>query len=1289
MKKIRILALILALLMLPLGMLVSCKKNEVDPDNGEEEGDDGEGQKRPTSSTTIVDDGSKAGYLCYYTFDNAPQGAFSPAAPYALFQPFKEANFVIGRRDINGKKGGYLGIERPAVRTDAYFDLEVMSISNFSFTHVVSFDIYLGGGVINDVTQFVGRKGAGIFNNFLNFQPNGDVYAAGKYKIYSAAKSGEWVNFAVAINDMTRSFDVYINGAKVMMNIQYSTETYLSWEEQKIDKYRLNISGTNAYETELRIDNFGVSTGLTPQNATGEDSVIYTDVYEIKSELLTLNTLNASKQKVLDIYTANAALKSAVKSSPYAANKIAMSNALSLAKLAESGELAITTELQYDYGVENGSYKYGGNIGGKTFYSDPEVGKSFSFHSDIYKEGTDVGKLIVVNENDRQGVYMLDGDANFTKVTIIIDNVITYAVYADGVFKVVSDETFDPNDEQAIEFYEGAFHGKDYSYILDSEDTEGDFISVRFSPDQINGKIDFNMVVNDTVNIDAKNVPFNYDSGILTFEIDGTIYYLAYNMLSDEFTLYDPDGSYLLKPPVNEPITVGPSDILGIHYQNFQSGVSSLKLPIDNSIAKLNPWEKFSFELYIPEEMVDFSFGLYLNCGSGKYYYTPLKFTKAGFYTRSIALADFSSVGTPSIADLESVEFKMTGAEGGTNYAPKIDDNGSAANDGHGFYILGMSLIQEKIAEVEAPKSTITCRNGDCKAVTRIDGSKNPLKCPVCESSDIDFLPAVEYCTHKDQSGKTYLVDIEEMIPSSCTSIGYYARRCTNCYATVINNDKEFTEALGHDVEGQTVLTHYATCYEPGYTYQICKTCEERIQIAELPMLVHDYLEVLNNALGRMDYTCKHCGNSYSSFLNATLMSGKEKYDILPEGSYSLITYEKVNDNINLGDFEKNGTAVNVGASKIQVNPKYATFVSTRYGADYCFEYTKGNTETLSGDVHNPYLDVNAGGGLGAGEKFVFEVDIMPGDLGKDGKYAALTAQLVDRTDSKNVKWIGGFFAVNQDAQLTFGDATPIQLDKKAFTNIAIAVDPVANTKTLYVNGVFAARAAIQSTAIPTLKLYQVRILFDNGNNYFKTNTGASYYYNHIYVYKGAEPLCLVNTDIVEESKGSLGLYEGTATPAPDATPVTELVNPETDKKLFLKSYEKSSDYTFSFKLSAADALATSSQTLLKIGKVDGYNVAVEKDVLTVNGGYLYYMGVPIFKLEAGAEAEIKLICEDYLGRATVVVNGTEILTKRPYGTGDGFSSGEAYVRNYTFCAGAYTVSNISFVTTATVEAAE
>ena len=234
---------------------------------------------------------------------------------------------------------------------------------------------------------------------------------------------------------------------------------------------------------------------------------------------------------------------------------------------------------------------------------------------------------------------------------------------------------------------------------------------------------------------------------------------------------------------------------------------------------------------------------------------------------------------------------------------------------------------------------------------------------------------------------------------------------------------------------------------------------------------------------------------------------------------------------------------------------------------------------------------------------------------------------------------------------------------------------------TVYVNGVFALRGTFANA---TNAFRELRIQYSNITD--GTNTGSSYFFNNFFMYEGIAPICLVNTDIVVESKGELGLYDN-SNPAADAEAITEFTSAAEDKTLFLKFYEKSSEYTFGFKLSAAEAIGNG--VLLTVNKVDGFNTPCSADILSVKDGYLYYMDVPVAKLEAGVDVDIKLYCEDYLSRVTVTVNGTDILVKRPYNTGDNFSATDAYVRSYTFCAiegSEYSIKDITFVPASAAE---
>lgn len=1260
MKKIRILALILALLMLPLGMLVSCNDDpDVDDGGDDDGGSSGGGTSKPTTSTSSVDDGTKAGYLCYFNFDGATVGDFKGTDPYTIFNYISNGSSkaVIGRRDIGGKKGGYLGIERLAVKENPYYNILVNSYSGFGATHVIYFDVYMGD-LIKDDIYFYGRKGSGIFCEFLRFRTDKVVMAGGKYTVYETKASGEWVSFALAINDREREFDVYVNGVKTLVRVPYNNSAYEDWDTQKIDKYRFYFGGSTAEPTELRIDNFAISSGTTPIGMS-ESNVTYTDIYTERNDILNLADVATGKETVFDIYSNNDTLLKNVKKGAYESSKLLMSNSFSLAKMQYIGKTGIGTDLQYDYGVEKGSYKYGANIGGNTFYNI-ENKKSFEFRADVIREGVEAGKLIVIDENGKQGTYSLDGDASFTKITIEIDGKTTYAVYKDGVFKTTGDD-FDPDGSLAIAYKKGSFHGKDYSYKV------GEDVSIVFSPDQIKDTADFKMYMKDAdIDINESDIELNEamyeEMGIIKLTADGKKFMLVYGAAQDAFTLYSLDENNTkteickLSPPAIEEVTVSEDDELVLHYQSFGSGSPTLKIPVAASVLKSElsgEWEYFCLDLYLTDGMKNFSFGLYLHCGTDSYYYYALKFTNVGLQNLKISLSEFTASGDPDINNLTSVEFKMSGTQGSTPFGPVGDTNSNEGNDGYDFYIVGLGISKEKIAEVEGPS----------------------------EEGNDD-------CGHQSQEGISYLVPVEDFIDATCTSIGYYALRCTECGATVIDETKSIVEAKGHDTVGQTLHTQYPSCNASGYTYRFCNACNEEVVETELAALAHSYKETLNNAAGTIVYKCENCGDTYENAVASELMSGMEKYNALPTGSKYFLTYEGHNDKLSVGSFE----AIETGSyDNGSLNVKYGTFKSTKIGGEYAFKYTKGDSTAISGDVHNPYFDINVG--FDAGTKFVYEFSIMLGDKNDDGKYGILDAQIIDRSGSAT-KWIN-FFNINNEGKLVFvNDTTEIQLSDSEFTNVAVVIDPAANLKTVYINGVYKTKSLISSTAYPTLKVNQVRIEFNTGKK--AENTYTSYYYNYIYAYEANAPLCLINTELVSESKGNIGLYES-GTPDENAVSIDKLENVFETKALYLRSTDKTGDYTFSFTLSASNALKDG--VLLKGTKLDDYNTLVYANILTVKGGYIYYMDIyPIYKLgdEVG-DVEIKLYCEDYLSRVTVTVNGTEILTKNRYEMSGTYADGNAYIRSFTFCADVcdntdaenpigYSIKNISLAATASAE---
>ena len=102
------------------------------------------------------------------------------------------------------------------------------------------------------------------------------------------------------------------------------------------------------------------------------------------------------------------------------------------------------------------------------------------------------------------------------------------------------------------------------------------------------------------------------------------------------------------------------------------------------------------------------------------------------------------------------------------------------------------------------------------------------------------------------------------VIPVTCTEDGYTYEDCV-CGHRTANHD--IVPATGHDVEGQEVLVLDPTCGVGGYSYQICKKCNEKIKVEgseTQPTGKHQYSATVREAdNGFFDFKCIVCGESH------------------------------------------------------------------------------------------------------------------------------------------------------------------------------------------------------------------------------------------------------------------------------------------------------------------------------------------------------------------------------------------------------------------------------------------
>ena len=102
------------------------------------------------------------------------------------------------------------------------------------------------------------------------------------------------------------------------------------------------------------------------------------------------------------------------------------------------------------------------------------------------------------------------------------------------------------------------------------------------------------------------------------------------------------------------------------------------------------------------------------------------------------------------------------------------------------------------------------------------------------------------------------------VIPATCTEDGYTYEDCV-CGHRTANHD--IVPATGHDVEGQEVLVLDPTCGVGGYSYQICKKCNEKIKVEgseTQPTGKHHYTATAYEADAMFKLlVCDVCGESY------------------------------------------------------------------------------------------------------------------------------------------------------------------------------------------------------------------------------------------------------------------------------------------------------------------------------------------------------------------------------------------------------------------------------------------
>ena len=645
MKKIRLLALLLALLMIPFSVLFACQKDDVDNDEDEEENENEEEEEIiPTDPTVVidkkVDDGTKSGFLAFFNFDKADNGNLGVITPpantsdpnyytYADAKPiYPYFDYLSGTITSGGaytvkslnSSNKYLSIQRVGgIAENVSLSFDVYESYLDDAKHIIQFDVDFTRGLFGADAIVYGVKGSA--NQPLITITNDAIYDCNGVAIYGekADDTRGWINIAIVVSDGERIYDVYVDGGdgyvKQTSAVEYSLDknAYPSWHQEHTEYYRFAISTVQSGDAYFRIDNFGIRAGS--EINLGELAGV---------DVSNVNRGTVSSQYGLVIPTVDG-LKSYLESQTHLISKLKteifgtgalLSDRITITKLNLKSKIKDYAELR-------------------------SLLEEATFNKVTTSAGTDLSK-IVIDFADGTAVATAASNGSLANATVTVqNNVILFdwidyrtnmpaaAKFADSVLTTYSDKNctrvaatykveyeFDSSTEDI-------FH--DYGALLGYYDEVSVFTNANgatFTVITYNGKLTYK------ADADSEAVNGTYtvaENGIITIALgDGTLVYAKY--ADDTLTVYSDEAAtenadaYTLAPATGKDFTLGENEMLGIKFVNFgdiatdfksddgsyQTGSSYFEMWDSNwYITNKSNLSTLKLSMYISEEMVN------------------------------------------------------------------------------------------------------------------------------------------------------------------------------------------------------------------------------------------------------------------------------------------------------------------------------------------------------------------------------------------------------------------------------------------------------------------------------------------------------------------------------------------------------------------------------------------------------------------------------------------------------------------------------------------------------------
>ena len=994
MKKIRLLAMLLAILMIPFGMLFACKDDENPDDDDqdvEEPGDDDDETSGPQQNIVYDDDGanSDGGYLMYFHFDAAEAGMLGivppstdttkPESAYILEPPYSnylEGTLVNGSTYTVRKDGtrSFLAMERRNVSGAPTIKVKVEDAlgSDIDADHMLAFDIYFENGLFGSPIDVYGTKNAAKSKfTFLSIE-NGAIKDCTGNTVYGdkpTDKTG-WINVAIVISEQGRTYDIYVDGIRQTdAAAMPSADSYPAWTNYKPYTYCIGIRNAGNDDTYCFIDNLCMKNGNenTLGIYKGEDSngVHYVSVptYE-----------NLVKLDRSDVASKFASINT-TKNTPFSSSLL-MANGLSLSKITTEGNEKTGTveDLVLDYGAETGAYTDGNvsilNNGNAYFTTWIELDED----NELYSAFNVIYKGYITYDNDKtdavepvSGTYTIGEDGLITfdwgtnAAPKIGDTDIKYAKYADTDLTVYTDATAATAvDGGVYTLYKAS---EPYGYVTYANIGEGTKYTLKVDPflgvaylkviptegDPTEAVYPYTVSEN-TVTVNS--LAFNYNEDANTFAIDDVVLY-----------------------KVTDSIELGEGENLALKWTNFATGgYKELKYPVDKTWWNSNKdnYDTFVFEFYASKEMVDdgFQFLVQFDCGSsvsepGKAAYWSLTLDSdsgtykyvEGWNRFEVVITEMGISRDPQIENLQNIKVIIMGWSAGPS-SESAKAEWDVPNDGYTMYISKLAFCKNSYLELKGPEL------------------------------------GKEKCTHQSDMGDDLYVPVAEPIPANCVHGEYYVEKCSNCGATRLDSTKPVGEPGGHQLIPETKYLA-PSCTERGYYYLECEDCGYHSVQEYIDAKGHNYYINADWTTKKVTYLCVVCSEMSEETIYEENLSIAEKINTInnSESTFNfkagVIVNDAYNSSLNWTNAKGNndgfGTAglqtkVTGGAS-ISGPVRCATVKSAQVAGRHAIEVIHNGMGTESSQ--HSYWSLQ-GQPKEENYNFVFEIDIMLGKKMKD-----------------------------------------------------------------------------------------------------------------------------------------------------------------------------------------------------------------------------------------------------------------------------------------------------------------